>query len=147
MRLGRMLATALCAGAWLIAVAAPASAHADIAAASPAPGTSLPQAPGFVQIEFTEPLNRAASNIRVLDDRGVEHGVGSTTAAPGDARALRRALGFLRPGLYTVAWTSTSALDGHTRQGSYKFGIGASAPDTQRVRESPVDSEGGVGIA
>src|SRR5712691_3845534 len=112
MRLGRMLATALCAGAWLIAVAAPASAHADIAAASPAPGTSLPQAPGFVQIEFTEPLNRAASSIAVVDSRGRDAAVGPIVGAPGDAHGLRRALGVLRPGVYTVHWTSTSFLDG-----------------------------------
>src|SRR5216683_2433229 len=89
-----------------IVVAAPAWAHAELASASPGPGTSLPQAPGFVQIEFTELLNRAASSISVLDARGHDGAVGPTVGAPGDARGLRRALGVLRPGVYTVRWTS-----------------------------------------
>lgn len=143
-RLGTVLA-AVALG--LAAPAVPAGAHADPVDADPGPGSGLPQAPGAVVMRFTEPLIMELSRIEVRDDAGGEVGQGSTRPVEGDPTAMRRDLGLLPPGQYTVQWVTVSPLDGHTRRGSYQFGIGASGAPGQQVRDGPVDSEGWLGIA
>lgn len=126
--------------------ATPAYAHAEVVAATPEAGSGLAQAPGAVVLKFTEPLNQELSSIAVLDRSGRDVGERATRPVPGDERAMRRALGFLRPGTYRVEWTSVSTLDGHALEGSYDFGIGAAPAGAERVRASPVASEGWVGL-
>ncbi len=144
-RLARLFA-ALGAIALLLGVPAAAQAHAELLLASPAPGTGLAQAPAAVVIKFSEPLNLALSRIEVLDSTGADVGSGPTAAVPGDTQAMRRPLGLLPTGQYIVRWTSVSALDGHILQGSYAFAVGTAArPDTS-LANSPLDSEGPIGL-
>ncbi len=144
-RLACLLA-ALGAIALLLSVPAAAQAHAELLLASPAPGTGLAQAPAAVVIKFSEPLNLALSRIEVLDSTGADVGSGPTEAVPGDAQAMRRPLGLLPTGQYIVRWTSVSTLDGHILQGSYAFAVGtAASPDTS-LANSPLDSEGPIGL-
>ncbi|MBW3643363.1 MAG: copper resistance protein CopC [Actinobacteria bacterium] len=148
--LGQRRLRVLCAvgvfAASVFASAVPASAHATVVAATPAPGTGLPQAPGAVVIRFTEPLNPRLSRIEVLDDGDRDVGVGPTRLAEGDAKALHRRLPLLSPGRFTVRWTTVSTLDGHSRRGSYVFGIGTTASASQRVIDGPFTSEGWTGV-
>lgn len=144
-RLRLLCAVAVVPGALLLS-AVPASAHASLVAATPPPGTALPQAPGAVVIRFTEPLNPRLSRIEVLDDDGRDVGAGTTTLVGDDATALRRRLPLLAPGRFTVRWTTVSTLDGHLRRGSYVFGIGTTASAAQRVVDGPVDSQGWPGL-
>lgn len=124
----------------------PAAAHAAFVAASPRPGTGLPQAPGAVVLRFSEPLDRRLSRIEVLDGKGSDVGEGATAAVGGDELAMQRRLGLLSPGAYTVRWTTVSTLDGHRLGGSYSFGVGTGATDAETVRASAVDSEGWLGL-
>ncbi len=101
-----------------LAPASPASAHAELVTATPAPGAGLPQAPGAVVLRFTEPLNMRLSEIRVLDSEGIDVGEGPSLAVPGEREAMRRELGLLSPDRYTVEWTTFSTVDGHTLRGS-----------------------------
>lgn len=125
---------------WLAALAlalvpaTPASAHAELVSATPAPGTGLPQAPGAVVLRFNEPLNMRLSEIRVLDSDGQDVAEGASLAVTGDPQAMRRKLGLLAPDQYTVEWTTTSTVDGHTLHGSYSFGIGTAAAANESVR-------------
>ena len=132
----------------MLLVGAPgvAAAHAELVLASPEPGTGLAQAPAAVVIKFSEPLNFALSRIQVLDGSVTDVGQGPTLAVEGDLQAMRRKLGLLPTGQYTVRWTSVSSLDGHTLQGSYSFGVGASASAGTTVADSPLDSEGPLGL-
>lgn len=123
-----------------------AMAHAELALAKPAPGTGLPQAPAAVVLKFSEPLNISISRIRVLDATGLDVGMGSTETVGGDPTAMQRRLGLLPVGQYTVAWTTVSSLDGHSLHGSYRFGVGTSAAPDEQVRDSPIDSEGLLGL-
>ena len=59
---------------------------------------------------------------------------------------MRRRLGLLPPGVYTVRWVTVATLDGHTLRGSYRFGVGTAATGNERVRAGPVDSEGWLGL-
>jgi copper transport protein len=122
------------------------AAHAELLLASPAPGTGLAQAPAAVVIKFSEPLNVALSRIQVLDSSGADVGRGPTLAVEGDGQAMRRPLGLLPTGQYTVRWTSVSALDGHTLHGTYSFAVGTGANAGTTIADSPLDSEGPIGL-
>lgn len=127
-------------------LATPAFAHAELVKASPAPGIGLPQAPGAVELKFTEPLNRELSRIEVLDRAGRDVGEGATEGVVGDRAAMRRRIGLLQPGSYRVHWVTVSSVDGHTLKGAYGFGIGDSADPAETVAASPVPSEGWGGL-
>jgi len=144
----RVFRLLLLAVAITFALGVPASvaAHAELVLASPQPGTGLAQAPAAVVIKFSEPLNVALSRIQVLDASGADVGQGSTQAVVGDPQAARRALGLLPTGQYTVRWTSVSALDGHTLSGTYSFAVGTSANAETTLADSPLDSEGPLGL-
>lgn len=138
--------TAIAALALVLAPASPAGAHAELVSATPAPGTGLPQAPGAVVLRFNEPLNMRLSEIRVLDSDGQDVAEGPSVAVVGDPQAMRRKLGLLATDRYTVEWTTTSTVDGHTLHGSYSFGIGTAAAGNESVSAGPVDSEGWLGL-
>jgi copper transport protein len=144
--LRRASRAALAAVALVIVSVSPAWAHAELVQASPAPGSGLPQAPGAVVVRFNEPLNRRLSGIEILDPSGRDVDEGATLPVKGDPQAMKRRLGLLSPGVYTVQWTTVSTVDGHTLHGSYRFGIGTSASADESVRASPIDSEGWLGL-
>lgn len=131
-----------------LTLGAPAAtlAHAELVLASPEPGTGLAQAPAAVIIKFSEPLNVALSRIEVFDGSGADVGQGPTLVVAGDPRAMRRPLGLLPTGQYKVAWTSVSALDGHTLRGTYSFAVGTGADPGTTLADSPLDSEGPLGL-
>ncbi|MGH3440441.1 MAG: copper resistance protein CopC, partial [Nitriliruptorales bacterium] len=60
---------------------------------------------------------------------------------------MRRDLGLLGPGTYTVRWTTVSPLDGHTRKGTHTFAIGGRATSEQAIESDPVSSQGWLGLA
>ena len=135
--------------AWAIltlAVPSAVAAHAELVLASPAPGTGLAQAPAAVVIKFSEPLNFALSRIQVLDSGGTDVGQGPIQQVAGDPNAARRPLGLLPTGQYAVRWTSVSSLDGHTLSGSYSFAVGTGASAATTLADSPLDSEGPLGL-
>src|SRR5260370_41742726 len=99
--------------------AAAASAHATLVGADPAPGASLPQAPGAVVLHFSEAVDRARSTVTVTGPGGRDATVGPSEGVPSDGRAVRRPLGLERPGRYDVTWTSVSLDDGPLETGRY----------------------------
>jgi copper transport protein len=142
----RGLVTAGCALAILVVAASPASAHAALIGADPAPGTSLPQAPGAVVLHFSEAVDHVRSSITVTGPGGRDATSGPAEAVPNDGRALRRPLGLERPGRYDVTWTSVSVDDGHVESGRYSFGIGTPAPASRGSRGGAASSEGLLGL-
>jgi copper transport protein len=94
---------------------------------------------------FSEPTQAGLSSIQVLDSRGNRVDAGDSRVDPADATHLTVSLGSLNNGVYTVAWTATSAADGHATTGSYPFAIGdaaalANAPKaSQQAPLSPVE--------
>jgi len=95
-----------------------ASAHAAIVSSQPAAGQRVGNAPSFVLVRFTEPINPRLSRARVMDPTGrVFEGVAARD------EGLRVPLSTDAPGVYQVEWTTVSILDGHTLRGSYYFGV------------------------
>lgn len=108
--------------ALFLLAAAGASAHAELAAATPVPGSRLSAAPGRLTLSFTEPLDRRLTTLRVLATHGRRR-------LQADLRFIgqRTVVARLRPrvtaGSYMVEWHSVSALDGHAADGSFGFGV------------------------
>ena len=112
----------------LVILAGVAFAHALPQSSDPSPGASLAQAPTHVSIVFGERPDLKLSSINVLDTAGASVTSGPTAVAPGDEEELVVPLKPLLAGVYTVAWRTVSAVDGHVAAGSFAFGVGGATP-------------------
>ena len=100
-----------------------ADAHANYVRSNPASDARLVKPPTEIRIEFSEPPDPKGSDIEVLDTTGKRHDK-RDIAPSGDPNGLRVSLEPIADGGYTVAWTTTSAVDGHTTKGSFAFVVG-----------------------
>ncbi len=107
-----------------LAPAAPARAHAFLADATPAVGSTVAAAPSAVTIHFTEELEPAFSTIAVTDAAGHRDDRGSLQVVGGDAARVAVGLRATGPGAYTVEWHAT-AVDTHRTQGRFTFTVAA----------------------
>lgn len=114
-RLLLALVPVLAVAAWPL----PASAHATVVLSHPQPGERLGSAPGVVQMVFSEPLNRSLSRAEVVVPSGRR--VDSDPVQSGEIQVQLTGNEF---GVYTVNWTTVSALDGHVLHGTFNFGVG-----------------------
>jgi len=114
-----------------------AGAHANYVRSNPAADARLVKAPAEIRIEFSEPPDPKGSEIQVLDTAtGKRHDVGPVTPS-GDPNGLRVAVEPVSDGGYVVAWTATSAVDGHTTKGNFVFVIGnGPIPPVPQVAEA-----------
>ncbi|WP_405937801.1 copper resistance protein CopC [Streptomyces sp. NBC_00726] len=128
----------------LLAVAAPASAHAALTGSDPQDGAVVATAPTQITLTFSEQVALGTDSIRVLDPSGKR---ADTKAAPRDLHsgstvkygvALRDGLG---NGTYTVAWQAVSA-DSHPVSGAFTFSIGAPSETSVALP----DNEAGGGL-
>ncbi|HLX35128.1 MAG TPA: copper resistance protein CopC [Candidatus Limnocylindrales bacterium] len=133
----RAVAASTIALVWLAVLAGATLAHALPQSSDPSPGSSLAQAPTQVSIVFGERPDAKLSSIRVLDSSGAAVTSGPTTVAPGNADELVVPLNPLPPGVYTVAWRTVSAVDGHNATGSFAFGVGGQTPPPSEVGPGP----------
>src|SRR5438034_2564346 len=107
----------------LAAFAGAAQAHAEYVSSDPHQGAILPQAPGRVSLTLSEAVQAGTASTRLPDANGTRVDVPPTTISVGDSRTFYVALGPIRPGVYIVTWTATSAVDGHFTAGSFAFGV------------------------
>ena len=130
----RRLVTALAVLLLVLAAPAAVSAHAELVLASPAPGTGLAQAPAAVLMKFSEPLNLGLSRIEILDASGADVGQGPTEPVTGDPAAMRRPLGLLPTGQYTVRWTTVSPIP--SRRPTERRSASTTRPRSSSARRS-----------
>lgn len=97
------------------------SAHAVLVRSDPAANAKLPSSPKVVSIYFSEPLEPKFSNAKVVDPAGVSQNEDASRVDAGDATHLNVDVKPLKPGFYSVLWTTVSKVDGHKLQGSYPF--------------------------
>jgi len=121
MRKLAFIVTCVLSGAVLLGGAA--QGHANYVSSNPASDARLLKPPSEVRIVFSEPPDPKGSDIEVLDTAGKRHDKGDIRPS-GDPNGLRVSLEAIPDGGYTVAWTTTSAVDGHTTKGSFAFVIG-----------------------
>jgi hypothetical protein len=106
-----------------LAGAGTALAHADLASADPAAGTTVKTAPTEISITFTEEVEPKFSSIQVLDAGGRRVDDGAAHTAPDNEKLLSIGLKPLAPGTYKVIWHATAADDSHKTKGSYEFTV------------------------
>lgn len=146
----RVFVAAVAALALAALAVSTASAHALLQAADPAANSVLKIAPAAVTMTFTETPDPKLSSVRVLDSSGGSRTTGPLSSVAGHADELSIAIGPLPDGVYTVAWRSVSAVDGHVAAGSYAFSIGTTAPPAGATVTPPaasqVDSGASTGV-
>jgi copper transport protein len=124
-RPGRGVSAVGFALAALFALAGSVGAHALPQSSNPSAGATLSTPPATVTITFGERPDPKLSAINVLDSIGASVTAGPTAASSSDPLTLEVPLKPLADGIYTVAWRSVSAVDGHRATGSFAFGVGA----------------------
>lgn len=94
-----------------------AFAHAHLATAVPPAGSKLVQAPGELELHFSEPIDLKFSGVTITGPTPVS--LGAPALKAGDAATLLVPITSQMPaGTYTVSWRALSS-DGHTSKGSY----------------------------
>ncbi len=115
---------------WSVYVVVPTSAlaHAYLDHADPPLGSTRSQAPTQLRLVFSEQVDSAFSQVHVLNARRETVDRGDSAVAADDPRAMVVSLQTgLADGVYTVAWRTLSADDGHSESGAYTLVFG-SAP-------------------
>jgi copper transport protein len=101
-------------------------AHAYLDHADPAPGSTVAQAPTQLRLTFSEQVDNAFSQVHVLNARRETVDLGDSAVASDDPHAMVVSVQpGLTDGVYTVAWRTLSADDGHSESGAYTliFGV------------------------
>ena len=105
----------------LFAAGGLAAAHAQyVGSTPPAASAPLPTAPSQVTITLSEAVQSGTGTIRVTNATGSRFDVPPVTDSS-DGRTLSESLTAGGPGIYTVTWTATSAVDGHFTAGSFSY--------------------------
>ncbi|MBV9577421.1 MAG: CopD family protein [Chloroflexi bacterium] len=128
-----------------------ASAHANLDRADPPAGTDLDQPPAQLQLSFSEAVDGSFSRVQLLNAQGTEVDRGDSHVLSNDPLSLAVSLPNQLPdGVYTVAWRTLSAVDGHTVNGAYPIIIGPMPAEGVPVAaaassQASFDSETAVG--
>ena len=121
-----------------LALPATVLGHALPQSSVPSPGAQLTTSPGQVTITFGERPDPKLSTIKVLDTSGAAVTSGPSAAVTGNHLQLSVPLKANLPdGVYTVAWRTVSAVDGHLATGSFAFGVGVAHPSPSRQGPRP----------
>ena len=121
-RYGRLLLIVSVASIFLSGI--PVWAHANLAHSSPAANAALQSPPDEIRLWFTEPLEPNFSRFTLLDSSGDPVDTPPSQVDTDHPEQMFMQPGDLPHGLYTVAWRTVSAADGHSTEGSFAFGIG-----------------------
>lgn len=121
-----------------------ASAHAELIRADPPANGLVIAPPSVLTLSFSEEVEMSdpAPTVRVLSSEGRE--LPATIRAGDGPRQLKVDVQGIENGSWTVAWTVTSATDGHTLSGSYVFRVGGGIPAGQATVEGERPAAWGV---
>ncbi len=109
-------------GAW---ASTPAKAHAELLRSNPPSNAVLDQSPSQVELFFTETLQTGLSTLSVLNSSGRDVDLADVQIDPNDPSHITVSVATLPDGVYTVAWSVISKVDGHPTAGSFPFAVGA----------------------
>ena len=138
----RAAAAALLALGLLVALAAPASAHATLESSDPAPDAVLDEAPAQVVLRFSESVRAGDDALRVFNADGDRVDEGDLSRPQGND-TLALALPDVGDGSYVATWRVVSA-DSHPISGAFTFRVGqGSAAVDDSVVNQLLSDEGG----
>ena len=117
-------------------------AHANLDRADPAPGSQLDQPPPQLRLTFSEAVDGSFSRVQLLNTRGDSVDRGDSHVAPSDPQSLMVDVPDQLPnGVYTVAWRTLSAVDGHTVNGAFPLIVGPMPAEGLPLTASAASSE------
>jgi methionine-rich copper-binding protein CopC len=122
---GPAVALSLALGA-IVAFPTAAFAHAEPTASTPAPNSTVKEAPTTVTIIFGEEVKPDESNIRVFDSKGAEVSTRKATTDPNDLKKMSVEMKGTDSESYVVLWNTVSADDGDPAVGSFSFNVNPS---------------------
>ena len=131
-----------------LAVAGPASAHAQLESTQPNQSSVLLEPPRQVVLHFGEPVEIDFGSIRVIGPNGKRVDEGGTVHPGGDDHAVSISLpAHLGSGTYVVAWRVISA-DSHPVHGAFVFSVGnaAGARTADAVAHALTTASGGTAL-
>jgi copper transport protein len=139
----RRLAAGLVLGVGaLVALAAPASAHAQLVATNPTAGAVLDAAPKVASVRFNEGVSVKPDGLQLHDATGRRLDTGKLQHTDG-GRTIGLVPGDLPKGGYILTWRVVSA-DGHPVSGGVTWRIGASSATVdQGLFQQLLNAEGG----
>lgn len=100
-------------------------AHANLIRSNPAAGQVVERLPEVVELEFSESIDLRFARVRLVDVNGEPVADGEIRAVEADPRVLLVRFEGAPEGVYSLAWTVRSAVDGHITRGTVGFSIGA----------------------
>jgi copper transport protein len=137
-----LLSGAIALIAMLVAPALPGAAgsrvlaHAQLVASSPGAGATVTESPDELRLVFSEALEAQVTSLDVVATDGTAILTRAGEIDPEDAYALVVEDPELPDGIYSLTWRTLSAVDGHTAEGFFTFGVGAG-------RQAPAQVAGG----
>lgn len=123
----------------------PVAGHAEVDVSDPMAGSTVPEAPPAVTVTFSEEVAADGTELTVLGPNGDRADQGDSALDLNDMDRKRVSVGLqpnLGQGTYTVMWTSVSAEDGDTDEGSFSFNLGAPSTPGASPEASPEASPG-----
>lgn len=129
----------------VLAVAAPAGAHARLVATSPEAGSTVPASPQELRLEFNEPVDIAPGAIRLFDAAGRQIDLPEATRLPADPKVVVARPPELGRGSYVVAWRAVST-DAHPINGAFTFSVIEPGASTRNLVEQLVNEQGSTTV-
>lgn len=144
--LRRLLTVAALVGAFVVASAAPAWAHAVLQSSNPPSGGTVDRAPAELTLTFNEPVEVSLGAIRVFNCSGGRISVGTPRHAESTSSVVAVSLPALPPSLYVVTWRVISA-DSHPVHSTFYFRVGVGPTNTgQCEAKTATKSSATVGV-
>jgi methionine-rich copper-binding protein CopC len=131
----------------IVAFPSTAFAHAEPTSSTPAPNSTVKEAPTMVTIIFGEEVKPDESNIRVFDAKGAEVSTGRAATDPNDLKKMSVEMKGTDSESYVVLWNTVSADDGDPAVGSFSFNVnpsGGSSGGTTSGGGSSANNASGV---
>lgn len=97
-----------------------ALAHGDLVSSFPEANSVLSESPAALALTFSEAIDPRTATAQVADEAGLLVTLGAPALDPART-TIRWTLPHLEPGLYSVQYQATSALDGHASRGGFVF--------------------------
>ncbi len=146
--MNRLAGLAACTVALLVAIAAPANAHAILEGSTPADGARVDSLDAIV-LSLSERADPALSSIELLDADGSAVPIDPPQRGENDLELRATIVEPLTTGTYVVTWRAFSEVDGHLTAGAFVFGFGVepSAIDVPAPDDPGVGALGVLGRA
>jgi copper transport protein len=122
-RLPRLIAGAALAAVLVIALAAPAWAHATLESSNPASDSQLDRAPTQITLSFSEAVSISPRSVQLFSCAGGRATLGEPKHGAKSSQVNTSVDSALDPGRYLVVWRVISA-DSHPVDGAFYFTVG-----------------------